>query len=308
MCFDDIHGSWMNEGLCRKIGEGNETEFWNDSWLGTDIIKVKYPRLFSISIQQNLNIKEMGHWRNGTWQWEFRWRRNIFNREESLVEELRQQVDSVTLSEGVADKWIWSKEEGGIYSVKSAYVCLLGELGDLADGVFQKLWSVRAPSNAISLAWKLLHNRIQSKVNLRRRGLLNIGAEVSCSLCSLAEETTAHLFFTCAISWKIWVRIYAWLGIQTVLPEEGRLHFLQSRAGCYGRDRRQGVSIIWLAAIGFIWHFRNKVIFRGYHIDVSSALEVIQYRSWIWLKSKTKGFTFSLYEWTVNPLWCLGTL
>ncbi|XP_057419228.1 uncharacterized protein LOC130713477 [Lotus japonicus] len=224
------------------------------------------------------------------------------------MEELRQQVDSFNLSEGVTDTWLWSKEEGGFYTVKSAYYLLQGGEGTPTGSVFQKLWTVKAPSNAISLAWKLLLNGIQSKDNLRRRGILNTVVEVSCSFCSLAEESASHIFFNCTISWKIWSQVYAWLGIHTALPSNGSSHFLQSQAGCFGKDRMQGVSTIWLATIGYIWSLHNKIIFREGQIETSTALEVIQYRSWIWLKSKIKGFTFSIYEWSVNPLWCLGTL
>lgn len=35
MCFDDGSGGWMEEGLNRKVGEGNDTDFWNVNWLGT---------------------------------------------------------------------------------------------------------------------------------------------------------------------------------------------------------------------------------------------------------------------------------
>nr|AFK47708.1 unknown [Lotus japonicus] len=63
------------------------------------------------------------------------------------------------------------------------------------------------------MAWKILLNRIQSKENLRRKGLLNTETETRCSFCYDVEESTSHLFFTCVISWRIWMLVYAWLGI-----------------------------------------------------------------------------------------------
>lgn len=37
MCFDAGGEDWMNSGLCRKVGEGNEVDFWNENWLGSRV-------------------------------------------------------------------------------------------------------------------------------------------------------------------------------------------------------------------------------------------------------------------------------
>ncbi|XP_057453926.1 uncharacterized protein LOC130745600 isoform X2 [Lotus japonicus] len=49
-------------------------------------------------------------------------------------------------------------------------------------------------------------------------------------------------------------------------------------------------------ALGFLPQviLRNKVTFREGDLDFSTALDLIQYRSWIWLKAKVKGPFFSL--------------
>ncbi|XP_057443259.1 uncharacterized protein LOC130735191 [Lotus japonicus] len=189
MCFDEGLGGWMEDGLCQKIGEGNDTKFWHDNWLGSRPLRDIYVRLYYLSTQQNHTI------------------------EESLVDELHQQVCNFTLIEGARDDWVWNKEEGGVFTVKSAFEILLGEVTEPADRVFHKLWSLKAPSNTLSLAWKILLNRIQSKENLRRRGILNTETETCCSFCSAVEESTSHLIFTFAISWRIWMLVYDWLGM-----------------------------------------------------------------------------------------------
>lgn len=85
--------------------------------------------------------------------------------------------------------------------MKSAYEILDGVI-ELDDIIFYKLWSNKASPNVISLAWKLLLNRIQTREYIRkRRVLLTEDPEVVCPftpLYSLTGEFTFHLFFTCS--------------------------------------------------------------------------------------------------------------
>lgn len=117
MCFGDGMDDWMNE-----------VEFWNVNWLGSGILRDNFRRLFTLSNQQNHYIREMGNWVNGVWHWELTWRRTILNREESMVDELKHQVSNFTLTEGILDRRVWAKEEGGMFSVKFAYAILQGEV------------------------------------------------------------------------------------------------------------------------------------------------------------------------------------
>lgn len=92
------------------------------------------------------------------------------------------------------------------------------------------------------------------------------------------------------------------------MPDEGKTHLLLFLENYLGRDRRMGLGFVWLATIWFIWQTRNKVIFNGADVELSLALDSIQFKSWIWLKGRIKDFRFTLYEWISNPMVCLDTL
>lgn len=100
-----------------------------------------------------------------------------------MVEELLNIVSNYQLIEGTPDWWLWNKDEGGLYSVKSAFLVLQGEVIEPNDKVFHKLWSIKAPSNVLSLAWNMLINRVQTKENLIRRRVLQSPSQTFCSLC-----------------------------------------------------------------------------------------------------------------------------
>jgi hypothetical protein len=45
-----------------------------------------FPRLFSISLQRDANIKDMGVWASGVWIWQLKWRRPFFAWEEEMYQ------------------------------------------------------------------------------------------------------------------------------------------------------------------------------------------------------------------------------
>lgn len=159
----------MTAGLRRKIGEGNEVVFWKDNWLGSGTLKEKFGRLFNLSTRQHHVIKDLGGWVNGLWCWELHWRRPLLDREVNMVTDLLNFVSNLSLTEGISDDWTWTLEDGGLFSVKSAYSILQGDVIEPIDKIYSKLWSLKAPSNVLSLAWRVLKNRIQSKENLEKK-------------------------------------------------------------------------------------------------------------------------------------------
>jgi hypothetical protein len=70
--------------VTKKLGCGDTIDFWKDTWVGVEPLEQLFPRLFSISVQQNMVIRQLGSWTNGVWRWELLWRKNFFTWEEPL--------------------------------------------------------------------------------------------------------------------------------------------------------------------------------------------------------------------------------
>jgi len=64
--------------------------------------------------------------------------------------------------------------------------------------VFRLLWNLKIVLSAIICAWRLLLDRLPTRVNLVRRGI-QVG-NVCCPLCSEGVETAQHLFSTCRVA------------------------------------------------------------------------------------------------------------
>lgn len=53
----------MKERTRWTLGMGNNTRFWHDLWIGDELLKINFPRLFSTSSQQDEYIANMGGWK-----------------------------------------------------------------------------------------------------------------------------------------------------------------------------------------------------------------------------------------------------
>ena len=59
--------SVIEEGMLVRVGNGNSVRFWHDRWSEVGMLKRAFPRLYTISLQKNLLISQMGEWQEGSW-------------------------------------------------------------------------------------------------------------------------------------------------------------------------------------------------------------------------------------------------
>ncbi|XP_068477366.1 uncharacterized protein [Phaseolus vulgaris] len=232
--WKDLKEVWNSEGWGRsfeygvkwKVGDGKEISFWEDNWLGCGNLKGVFSRLFSISSAKDAKVAELGYWYNGVWVWNLEWRRSFFNWEKSLVEQLVQLLQEAKLTLGEV-----RRGRGGEFSPEHC-----------------KLWRYKALPSALFTAWRVVENRIASKVNLVRRGVA-----VENSLCCLCgeeeEEESCHLFFVCRMS-------QASVSVNDVWGS------------------------IWVGIVSEIWNIRNSVIFNSGMADVSEVFASMQVKCW----------------------------
>nr|AFK37936.1 unknown [Lotus japonicus] len=131
---------------------------------------------------------------------------------------------------------------------------------------------------------------------------------LACSFCQLQDETSDHLFCTCAFSMAIWRMVLGWFGVSIALPSLVKALFVQFPV--FGRcsSKREALVTVWMATCWSLWLMRNRVIFDNGELDTGLVLDLIQVRSWHWIKAKRVNFQNSFYEWKLSPLACLDSL
>lgn len=68
----------------------------------------------------------MGRWRNDVWLWQITWRREGFEWEKELIQQLLHLFDTFRIHKVIADSWLWKASPCGSYTSKSAYLLLSG--------------------------------------------------------------------------------------------------------------------------------------------------------------------------------------
>jgi hypothetical protein len=310
LCRVDSGVGWFNQVVAKKLGSGNATCFWKDIWVGDQSLEQRFPRLFNISTQQDMLIRNMGSWVNGVWRWELLWRRNFFVWEEVLFLELGEVINSVELSE-VDDSWTWKPQPDVGFTVKTLYEHLdrvllpqQHNLSPFAQVAFKNIWRTAVPSKVSALAWQVFLDRIPTRDNLRKRGIIPMGENL-CPLCGTVGETSNHLFLHCSFAAAVWYALNRWLGVVVVLPGEVILSYGQLVGSGRNKRIRKGFSSVWLAFVWTIWKTRNDKIFNNVNGDVEVAVEYIQRISWQWFLNKVAANSCLLYEWIWDPGECM---
>ncbi|GKU88316.1 hypothetical protein SLEP1_g2599 [Rubroshorea leprosula] len=166
-------------------GDGRNTKFWLDEWVGGSALSNKFPRLFMLSTSENYNVKDMGTWMNGSWQWKLLWKRQLRSWEEDMETELLEMLKTAHPIQNKEDQWWWQPEPSGNYTSKSAYSHLLkGDTRPIAD--FTRMWKASIPPK-----------------------------------CNTSTETPDHLLVNCNLASSLWMNCYKWWGKQYVLGLDG---------------------------------------------------------------------------------------
>ena len=122
----------------------------------------------------------------------------MFEWEKSQVGQLYDEIKGLSLVSDIDDTWFWRDGVSSEFSVNSAYGVLRGQSDGELSSLYNFFWSIKALPATQVLAWRVMENKIATKVNLARRRVETDG--LVCCFCRLKEESTSHLLFDCRIA------------------------------------------------------------------------------------------------------------
>ncbi|XP_074293370.1 uncharacterized protein LOC141620383 [Silene latifolia] len=244
------------KGLRRRIGDGNHTRVWRDAWVpSTQSGRVISP---CPAGQEELLVASLI---TGDQTWDVERINMLFLPFE------RERITNIRLSPNrPRDRWYWSGERDGAFSVKSAYRLLARDWLDMAEQsdstntrwLWNKLWKVPVWPCVKLFFWQLCNDALATKANIASRGK---GESSLCSLCNLSDESSIHLFRDC--------RMARWVWEQLELRWEG-----EERMGgirCWVEERWRDMSAAeydtFMVGCWAIWEHRNKIIFDEMEVE-----------------------------------------
>lgn len=190
------------------VGDGAKVSFWLDQWLGTQCLKYNFPRLFSLSNENDISLKLLVE-RNGCFRgWNLNFHRALFAWEAEELDRLYTILNqSLIRTYNKLDQWKWLPCSSGQFSCSSLYHLLLSS-GSV--GVSKMLWSNVSPPKVQFLgllAWK---GKLKTSVFLNRIGVLGHNVSVNCVFCRSHVETVSHVMLWCPFVWQIWSDLLNW--------------------------------------------------------------------------------------------------
>ena len=242
----------------------------------------------------------MGAYKETGWEWNFKWRRPLFDNEIDQAVAFIQEVEGIRIQNDIDDQWVWEADLSGRYSVKSAYSVLRQDVLEEAPAEeFKELWKLKVPSKVAMFAWRLLIDRLPTKDNLRRKQVeLN---DYLCPFCSSVEESASHLFFHCSKVLPLWWESLSWVNMVVVFPQHPRQHFIQHMHQSYEGLMATRWKWWWLSLTWSIWKHRNSIIFSSSTFNANKMMDDAVFLLWTWLRRHLeKGFVSHFNQWSSN--------
>ena len=94
---------------------------------------------------------------------------------------------------------------------------------------FADIWKLKIPAKSAVFAWRLIRDRLPTKLNLSRRQVMV--NDLMCPFCGRVEEEAAHLFFNCNNILPLWWESLSWVDLVTTLPQNPKDNYLQHVLG-----------------------------------------------------------------------------
>ncbi|GJU76530.1 RNA-directed DNA polymerase, eukaryota [Tanacetum coccineum] len=174
-----------------RVGNGRSTSFWNDLWIGDSCFRYKFPRLYALDINKECTVAD-----KMVASFTSSFRREVRGGAESLqLTQILDLLGTVILS-NMEDRWIWDLNGDGEFCVKDVRNLLDVTFLPKADSPTR--WIKTIPIKVNIFAWKVSLDRLPTRSNLARRGVLVPSS--SCLICNVSDEDLAHLLFRCDLA------------------------------------------------------------------------------------------------------------
>jgi hypothetical protein len=164
------------------------------------------------------------------------------------------------------DSVAWHFNKKGVFSVKSAYHVLEDEaesklvrqrgessrhLLDSRQQMWKKLWGVPGPPKIKQCVWRVAHNSLAHKMNIKSK---KISLDTRCPVCLRYDEDGAHCFFKCKEVRKVWRE----LGMEDLRLKLANLLSAMEVVAEILRQRKD-MCVAVFVLIWKWWSVRNKV-------------------------------------------------
>jgi hypothetical protein len=154
--------------------------------------------------------------------------------------------------------------------------------------------------------WRLLRDRLTTKMNLVTRGIISPKAHLCVSACG-GVESAQHLFISCSTFDSLWALVRSWISFSAVDSQNLSDHFVQFTYSAGDlRVRQSSLQLIWLTYAWVVWNDRNHRLFRNSASSLCQLLDKIKIFSYRWLKTTNINLVSNYHSWWSSSMLCLS--
>ncbi|GJU23372.1 RNA-directed DNA polymerase, eukaryota [Tanacetum coccineum] len=276
----------------KNVANGETTSFWEETWLGNSPLKYAYPRLYSLELNKHISVASK--FSDGSLIASFR-RPPRGGMEADQLQHLISDTSLVILQNAI-DRWTWRLDSSGVFSVKSVREFIDDSFLPKVDSCTR--WVKYVPIKINIFAWKVFLDKLPSRLNLSLCGLEI--PSILCPICSVAVESSSHLFFACHLARQLRFKVARWWELEYQdfsFYEDWFLWLSNLRVTKHCKDVLEGVCYItwWV-----IWKFRNQVLFGSELPRVDLLFDDIVKLSFTWCSNRCS-LNFDWNSWMKNP-------
>ncbi|GKC26012.1 RNA-directed DNA polymerase, eukaryota [Tanacetum coccineum] len=189
------------------------------------------------------------------------------------------------VSSNQRDRWIWTGDGDGIYSVK---------------------WLKEMPAKVNIFIWRMLLDKLPTRMNLMTRGITVRSNK--CGICDTKDETINHLMLHCDLARDVWALVGRWwsLDFPSVLTireliswvDDTHLHTLAKKV----------LHVIVGTMAWSIWNFRNRNVFQEEKPKKALLFYSIVSTSFFWLSNRNNKFRINWIGFLQDPIMACNSL
>ncbi|KAJ9567283.1 hypothetical protein OSB04_003249 [Centaurea solstitialis] len=298
----DGTGCNFSRSFGKIVGNGGSTKFWEDRWVGGEVLKERFPRLYNLETCKGALVADRGSVVGSEWVWKWNWRRLPFGREVSELEEMIKWIENFKPVVDCDDKLIWLLEPQGGFSVKALRTILGEKRSRLSAGSGRgqpTSWVKSIPSKINVFFWKAKLERLPCRVLLDKYGF-DLDS-ILCPRCNQEVESVHHALFTCEKVKNLWLLVGRWWNLDvSPIASLDDLLFLARRCGFSSK-----AVVLWEATVRcfayMVWSDRNKRIFNNMNGELCDNLVTFQRLIFEWLSQRNKEFHRDWRLWLLDP-------
>jgi hypothetical protein len=241
-----VKEEFFNRGVF-KVGNGRNTRFWEDTWLGDSPLKDQYPLLYNIIQHRDVSLSDV--FLNAP-ALNMSFRRALVGNRWDMWSHLCTRLMDVNLTDQ-PDSFCWKLTPNGLFTVKSMYE-------DLMNGhtryLRTYLWKLKIPLKIKIFMWFLSRKVLLTKDNLAKR---NWQGNTRCPFCG-DSETIEHLFINCPFAKLVWRVVFCTYNIP---PPSNVTNMFGNWLNGVDKKTKARIRIGVSAICWSLWKCRNNLVF-----------------------------------------------